>query len=238
MEVEEKPTRSCHKLRHCTESSRVEEKGRKGQRAAERVSKDEAAVRRPGTETMAQMTAGVSLVILASSPEPDMASWQVVDPTADAANPNATHTGPTRSEDKSSNPPEALPSTLFKGGSWTGASNELRKVPVDKTTTSQSTWMPRDESPSREVHGVARSHKEVAGVNIEGGEVDKMSRMTNDGECEAKTSMDMTAAAMTANTSESMDASTLRQPSMPLEQRDGQAMTSDAGAGVHRPNRA
>ena len=184
------------------------------------------------------MTAGVSLATLASSPEPDMASWQVVDPTVDAANPNATHTGLTRSEDESSNPPEALPSTLLEGGSWTGASDKLGKVPVDKTMTLQLTWMLRDESPSREVHGVARSHKEAAGVNIEGGEVDEMSHMMNDRERKAKTSMDMTAATMIANMSESMYASTLSQPSMPLKQRDGQAMTSDAGAGMHQPNGA
>ena len=87
------------------------------------------------------MTASVSLATSASSPEPHMADWQVDDPTADAVNPNATCTRPTRSEDKLSNPPEALPSMLLEGGSWTRVSDELGKVPVDESTTTQLTWM-------------------------------------------------------------------------------------------------
>ena len=123
------------------EGSQVKKKGRKGQRAAKRVSKDEAATRRLVIATMAKTTASVSLTTLVSSPEPDMASWQVDDWTADAVNPNVTCAGPTRSEDKSSNPPEALPSTSLEGESQTGVSNELGKVPVDETMTSQSMWM-------------------------------------------------------------------------------------------------
>ena len=191
VEVEEKPTRSCCKPRCRTESgSRIEEKGRKGQRAAERVSKDEAAARRPGTATMAKTTAGMSLATPASSPEPDMAGWQVDDPTADTANPNATHAGPTRPEDESSNPPEALPSTSLEGESQTGTSDELGRVPVDESTTSQSMWMPRDESPSGEVHGVARSHEEAAGVDVEGGEAGERTRTGDDEERRAREHID------------------------------------------------
>ena len=187
VEVKEKPTRSRHKPRHRTESgSQIEEKGRKGQRAAERVSKDKATARRPGTATMAKTTAGVSLATLASSPEPHMVSWQVDDPTADAANPNATRTGPTRPEDESSNPPEALRSTSLEGGSRTGVSDELGKVPDDEMTISQSTWMPRDESPCREVHGVARSHEEAAGVVVEGGEAGERTCTGDDEERQAR----------------------------------------------------
>ena len=176
VEVEEKPTRSRHKPRHRTESgSRVEEKGRKGERATTRAGGHEAAA----------TTASVSLATSASSPEPHMASWQVDDQTADVANPNTTCTGPTRPEDKSSNPPEALLSTSLEGGSWTGASNELRKVPDDETTISQSMWMPRDKSPSREVHGVARSDEEAAGVDVEGGEAGKRTCTGDDEERQA-----------------------------------------------------
>ena len=58
---------------------------------------------------------GMSLVTPVSSPEPNMASWQVDDLTAGATNQNATRARSTRPEDKSSNPPEALLSTSFKG---------------------------------------------------------------------------------------------------------------------------
>ena len=68
------------------------------------------------------------------------------------------------------NPPEGLPSMSLEGGSQTGASDELGRVPNDETTILQSTWMLRHESPSSEVHGVARSHEEAAGVDIKGGE--------------------------------------------------------------------
>ena len=181
--VEEKPTRSHHKPRHHTESSQVEEKGRKGQRAAERVSKDEATARRPGTATTAKTTASVSLATLASSPEPNVASWQVDDQTTDAANPNATCARPTRPEDESSNPSEALLSTLLEGGSWTRVSDELRKVPVDKTTTMQPTWMPRDAESSGEVHGVVKNHEEAVGDDVEGGEASERTRTGDDEEC-------------------------------------------------------
>ena len=179
--VEEKPTRSRHKPRHRTESgSRVEEKGRKGERATARAGGHEAAA----------TTVGVSLATSASSPEPNMASWQVDNPTADTANPNATRARPTRPEDESSNPPEALPSTSLEGGSQTGASDELGRVPNDETTKSQSTWMPRDESPSGEVHGVARSHEEAAGVDVEGGEAGERTRTGDDEERRARERID------------------------------------------------
>ena len=155
-------------------------------------------------------------------------------------------------------------------------------------------WMPHNEESGGEVHGVAKSHEEVARVDVEGGEVDETSRTMNDGEyqvdkstdetaamttanpptdantperpphipveggrdgrmatgdepkgeegaevnqgSEAKTSTDETAAATIANMS--TDASAPSQPSMPPEQRDGQATTGNAGAGVHQPNRA
>ena len=42
--------------------------------------------------------------------------------------------------------------------------------------------MPRDESPSGEVHGVARSHKEAAGVNVKGGEAGERTRTGDDEE--------------------------------------------------------
>jgi hypothetical protein len=60
--------------------------------------------------------------------------------------------------------------------------------------------MPRDESLSGEVHGVARSHEEAAGVNVEGGEVNN-----EDGKVE--TSMDETTTTTSAPS----------QPSMPPE---------------------
>ena len=184
--AEEKLTRSCHKLRCRTESgSQIKEEGRKGQRAAKRVSKDEAAARRLGTATMAKMTAGMSLATPASSPEPDMASWQVDDPTADTANPNVICAGPTRPEDESSNPPEALPSTSLKGGSWTGVSDKLGKDPVDESTTMQPTWMPRDAKSSGEVHEVARSHEEAAGDEVTGGEAGKRTRTSDNEEHQA-----------------------------------------------------
>ena len=90
---------------------------------------------RAGEYEAAATTVGVSLATSASSPEPHMASWQVDDPTADAVNPNVTCARPTRSEEKSSNPPEALPSMSLEGGSRTRVSNKLRKVPVDETMT-------------------------------------------------------------------------------------------------------
>ena len=130
------------------------------------------------------MTVGVSLATSVSSPEPNMASWQVSDPTADAVNPNATHTGPTKPEDESSNSPEALPSTLLKRGSRTKASNELRRVPVNESTTMQPMWMPQDTELSRKVHGVAKSHKEAAGDEVEGGEAGERTRTGDDEECQ------------------------------------------------------
>ena len=135
---------------------------------------------------MAQTTAGVSLVTPVSCLEPNMASWQVNDMTADTANPNVTHTRPTRTEDKSSNPPEALPSMSLEGGSRTGVSDKLRRVPVDELTTTQPTWMPRDTELSREVHGVARSHEEAAGVDVKGGEASKRTRTGDNEECRAR----------------------------------------------------
>ena len=132
-------------------------------------------------------------------------------------------------------PPEELLSTSFKGGR-TQASDELNKVQNDEIETMQPMWMPHDEESGREVHGVVKSHKEAARVDVEGGEVDEMSHTMNDGEHKAKTSMDETAAVTTANMFESMDASTPSQPSIPPEGQDGQDTTSNAGASVHQPN--
>jgi hypothetical protein len=87
------------------------------------------------------------------------------------------------------NPPEGLPSTSLEGGR-TGASDELSEVPNDETTTSQSTWMPRDDSPSGEVHEVARSHEEAAGVDIEGGEAGERIRTGDDDESRAREHID------------------------------------------------
>ena len=117
--------------RHCTEGSRVKEKGRKGERATMRAGGHEA------TAT----TAGMSLATSASSPEPHMASREAHDETSDAVNLNATRTRPTRPEDKSHNPPKGLLSMLLEGRR-TGVSDKLSEVPNDETTTSQSTWMP------------------------------------------------------------------------------------------------
>ena len=88
------------------------------------------------------------------------------------------------------NPPEGLPSTSLEGESRTRASDELGKVPVDESMTTQSTWMPRDESPSGEVHGVARSHKEAAGVDIESGEAGERTRTGNNEEHRAHEHID------------------------------------------------
>ena len=66
-------------------------------------------------------------------------------------------------------------------GQRTGASDKLSEVLNDETTISQLTWMLRDESPSRKVHGVARSHEEAAGVDVEGGEAGERTR-TGDNE--------------------------------------------------------
>jgi hypothetical protein len=87
------------------------------------------------------------------------------------------------------NPPEGLPSTSLEGGR-TGASDELSEVPNDEMTTSQSTWMLRDESPSGEVHGVARSHEEAAGVDVEGGEAGERTRTSDNEESRAHERID------------------------------------------------
>ena len=50
--------------------------------------------------------------------------------------------------------------------------------------------MPRDESPSREVHGVARSHEEAAGVDVEGGEAGERTRTGDDEERRARECID------------------------------------------------
>ena len=121
-------------LRHCTESgSRIEEEGKKGQRAAKRVSKDKATARRLGAETTARTTASVSLATPASSPEPHVASWQLGDTTADAVNPNATCAEPTRPVDESYNPSGPLPST------------SLREAGLDRVMSSARSWMPRKQ---------------------------------------------------------------------------------------------
>lgn len=104
---------------------------------------------------------------------------------------------------------KALPSTLLKGGSWTRASDELGRVAVKELTITQLTWMLHNKKLSGEVHGVAERHEEAAGDDSSGSEV---------------------------NTS--MDASAPSQPSMPPKRGGGQAMTGDAGASMHQPNRA
>ena len=123
--VEEKPTRVCRKARCGTESpSRVEEVGREGEKASARA----------GGHKAAATTAGVSLAATTSSheddgdsakarhtsvvpQEPEPASQVVADTTADAVNPNATSTGPTRPEDKSYNPPDKAQSISLEGRS-------------------------------------------------------------------------------------------------------------------------
>ena len=95
-------------------------------------------------------------------------------------------------------PPEELPSTSLEEGRIQ-ASDELNEVRNDEIETAQPTWMPHDKESGGEVHGVAKSHEEAARVDVEGGEVDKMSRTTNDGERQADTSTDETAATTTAN---------------------------------------
>jgi hypothetical protein len=118
------------------------------------------------------------------------------------------------------NPPEGLPSTSLEGGR-TGARDELSKVRIDESRTTQPTWMPHDEELGGEFHEVAMSHEEAARVDVEGGEVGE-----EDGKVE--TSTDETAAATSAPS----------QSSMPPEGREGQATTGNAGASVHQPNGA
>ena len=152
--------------------------------------------------------------------QPQPASRQVTDTTADAVNLNATRAEPTRPEDASYKPLEGLPSTSLEGRR-TGASDELcAEVPVDESTTTQPTWTPRDEGSSGEVHGVANNHEGAAGDEVEGGEV---TRMTKDDERREGTSTDASTPAP-------------RKPSMPPEGREGQDTTSNAGAGVQHPS--
>jgi hypothetical protein len=87
------------------------------------------------------------------------------------------------------NPPEEFSSMPLEGRR-TGASTKLSEVPNDEMTTAQSTWMPQDESPSGEVHGVARSHEEAAGVDVEGGEADERIRTSDDEESQARERID------------------------------------------------
>ena len=132
-------------------------------------------------------------------------------------------------------PPEELPSTSLEGGR-TQASDELNKVWNDKIKTVQPMWMPHNEESGGEVHGVVKSHKEAARVDVEGGEVNETSRTTNDGECQVNTSMDETAAMTMANPP--ADTSAPSQPSIPPEQQDGQDTTGNAGASMHQLNGA
>ena len=76
-------------------------------------------------------------------------------------------------------PPEELPSTLLEGGR-TQVSDELNEVWNDEIETTQLAWMLLDEESGREVHGVVKSHEEVARVDVKGGEVNERSCMTND----------------------------------------------------------
>ena len=83
-------------------------------------------------------------------------------------------------------PPEELLSTSLKGGR-TQVSDKLNKVWNDEFKTAQLMWMPHDKESGGEIHGVAKSHKEAARVDVEGGEVNEMSRTMNDGEHQADT---------------------------------------------------
>ena len=142
----------------------------------------------------------------------------VTDTTADTVNLNATSARPTRPEGESYGPPDEVPSPPLEGRR-TGASDELStEVPVDKSTTTQPTWTPRVKRPTGEVHGVAESHEEAAGGEVEGGEV-------GDEEGKVEMSTDMTAATTSAPS----------QSSMPPEGREGQDTTDNAGASVHQP---
>ena len=127
-------------------------------------------------------------------------------------------------------PPEELPSISLEGGR-TQASDELNEVRNDEIETAQPMWMPHNEESGGEVHGVAKSHKEAARVDVEGGEVDEMSRTMNDGERQADTSTDETAATTTANPP--VDANTPeRPPHIPVEGgRDGRMATGDEPKG-------
>jgi hypothetical protein len=82
------------------------------------------------------------------------------------------------------NPPDQLPSTSLEGGRIV-PSNKLNKIRNDELKTMQPTWMPRDESPSGEVHGVVRGHEEAAGVDVEGGEAGERTCTGDDEECRA-----------------------------------------------------
>ena len=137
--VEEKPTRSRRKARRGTESpSQVEEVSREGEKASARA----------GGHKATATTVGVSLAATASShkgngdsakarhtlvvpQQPQPASQQVTDTTADTVNPNATRAEPTRPEDVSCKPPEGLPSTSLEGRRC-GASDKLSEVPNDE----------------------------------------------------------------------------------------------------------
>jgi hypothetical protein len=94
------------------------------------------------------------------------------------------------------NPPEGLPSTSLEGGR-TGVSDELSKVRIDESRTTQPTWMPHDEELGGEFHGVAMSHEEAARVDVEGGEVGKE-------DSKVETSTDETAATTSAPSQSSM----------------------------------
>ena len=133
------------------------------------------------------------------------------------------------------NPPEELLSTSLEEGR-TQASDELNKVRNDEIETVKPMWMPHNKESGGEVHGVAKSHEEVARVDVEDGEVDETSRTMNDGEHQADTSTDETTAMTTVNPP--ADASAPSQPSILPEQRDGQDTTGNAGASVHQPNGA
>ena len=148
-------------------------------------------MRRLGKETTAKLTDGVGLATPVSSPEPPTPTQVADNTTTDAANPNATSAGPTRPEGELHTPPDELPSPLLKGRR-SGASDELRKLPVDESTATQPTWTPQVKRPSREVHGVAKNHKKAAEADVEGGEVNELAHMMNDGSRPSKDPGDMT----------------------------------------------
>jgi hypothetical protein len=217
---------------------RVEAKGWRGERIAEKAGGQETTAKRLGDEATDDTTTGTILTAPVGNHKEDKgnsvnarrtsimphetqtASQAADDTTADVANLNATSAEPTRPEDVSYNLPDRLPSTPLEGRR-TGASAKLSEVPNNDTTTSQSMWMLRDESPSREVHGVARSHEEAVGVDVEGGEV-------SDEDGKVETSTDETAAATSAPS----------QPSMPPDGREGQDTTGNTGASMHQLNGA
>ena len=110
-------------------------------------------------------------------------------------------------------------------GGRSGPSDELSKVLDAEKTTTQLTWMPRDNKSSGKIHEVANSHEEAAGDD-------------SDKDGEVKRSMDESTAATTANASTDASTWSRSQPSMPPEWQEGHPTTGNAGACMHQPNGA